>query len=58
MTKIKPETTGYILRTKVGDINMDVVYHPLWHGPITDYFNHPKIQVIKFDSLTKQPIKP
>lgn len=53
METIKPETQGYILRTKVGETNMDIVYHPLWHGPISDYLLNPKIQVIKFENINK-----
>lgn len=53
MTKIKPDTQGYILRYNLPTQIIDVVYHPLWHGPIEDYLNSPGIQVIKFENLDK-----
>ena len=57
MEKIKPETRGYILRYNLYGQNIDVVYHPVWHGPIEDYLNSPGIQVIKFEDVNKETTK-
>lgn len=43
----------YLLEYTVGEITVQEVWFPLWHGPIEDYENSKDIKIIKVDNESK-----